>query len=36
MDEDLLFAETGKALLAEGLVLSRKGRKVSITIIFRV
>ncbi|XP_039184081.1 28S ribosomal protein S23, mitochondrial isoform X1 [Crotalus tigris] len=27
MDEDLLFAETGKALLAEGLVLSRKGKK---------
>lgn len=30
MDEDLLFAETGKALLAEGLVLSRKGKNVSI------
>ncbi|ETE64395.1 28S ribosomal protein S23, mitochondrial, partial [Ophiophagus hannah] len=29
MDEDLLFAETGKALLAEGLVLSRKGKKVA-------
>ncbi|KAG8122691.1 hypothetical protein E2320_018140, partial [Naja naja] len=29
MDEDLLFAETGKALLAEGMVLSRKGKKVA-------
>ncbi|XP_063148284.1 small ribosomal subunit protein mS23 [Candoia aspera] len=29
MDEDLLFAETGKALLAEGLILSRKGKKVA-------
>ncbi|XP_070591366.1 small ribosomal subunit protein mS23 [Erythrolamprus reginae] len=29
MDEDLLFAETGKALLAEGMVLSRKIRKVA-------
>ncbi|XP_039184083.1 28S ribosomal protein S23, mitochondrial isoform X3 [Crotalus tigris] len=34
MDEDLLFAETGKALLAEGLVLSRKGKKISFVDAF--